>query len=57
MAAFDAEEPFPQIMSQALQRVYEANGWDVVTGGGLPGAAVRPGRADAGAAAAAPRWR
>ena len=34
-AAFDAEEPFPQIMSQALQRVYEAAGWDVVTGGGL----------------------
>ena len=33
MAAFDAEEPFPQIMSLALQRVYEANGWDVVTGG------------------------
>ncbi|WP_245690833.1 ATP-binding protein [Sinosporangium album] len=42
MAAFDAEEPFPQIMSLSLQRVYEANGWDVVTGGGLPGAAVRP---------------
>ncbi|MBB6471699.1 helicase HerA-like domain-containing protein [Sphaerisporangium rubeum] len=42
MAAFDAEEPFPQIMSLALQRVYEANGWDVVTGGGIPGAPVRP---------------
>ncbi|WP_061295145.1 ATP-binding protein [Herbidospora cretacea] len=42
MAAFDAEEPFPQIMSLALQRVYEANGWDVVTGGGIPGAAVQP---------------
>ncbi|WP_433499506.1 ATP-binding protein [Sphaerimonospora sp. CA-214678] len=42
MAAFDAEEPFPQIMSLALQRVYEANGWDVVTGGGVPGAAVQP---------------
>ena len=41
-AAFDAEEPFPQIMSQALQRVYEANGWDVVTGGGLPGALAAP---------------
>ncbi|RJL31022.1 DUF853 family protein [Bailinhaonella thermotolerans] len=41
-AAFDAEEPFPQIMSQALQRVYESNGWDVVTGAGIPGAAVRP---------------
>ncbi len=42
MAAFDAEEPFPQIMSLALQRVYEANGWDVVTGHGIPGAAVAP---------------
>ncbi|WP_433250962.1 ATP-binding protein [Streptosporangium sp. CA-135522] len=42
MAAFDAEEPFPQIMSLALQRVYEANGWDVVTGWAAPGAAVRP---------------
>jgi uncharacterized protein len=41
-AAFDAEEPFPQIMSQALQRVYEGCGWDVVTGGGVPGAHVAP---------------
>jgi DNA helicase HerA-like ATPase len=41
-AAFDAEEPFPQIMSQALQQVYEASGWDVVTGGGAPGSIVEP---------------
>ncbi|MCW2944126.1 MAG: ATPase-like protein [Actinoallomurus sp.] len=41
-AAFDAEEPFPQIMSQALQQVYEANGWDVVTGRGRPGSAIEP---------------
>lgn len=41
-AAFDAEEPFPQIMSQALQRVYEASGWDVVTGAGAPGSLVEP---------------
>lgn len=41
-AAFDAEEPFPQIIAQALQRVYEACGWDVVTGGGRPGARVPP---------------
>ena len=41
-AAFDAEKPFPQIMSQTLQRVYEENGWDVVTGGGIPGAAAAP---------------
>jgi hypothetical protein len=42
LAAFDAEEPFPQIIAQALQRVYEANGWDVVTGGALPGTAAGP---------------
>ncbi|MEU7003550.1 ATP-binding protein [Nonomuraea sp. NPDC046570] len=42
MAAFDADEPFPQIMSLALQRVYEANGWDVVTGGAVPGSKVPP---------------
>jgi uncharacterized protein len=41
-AAFAAEEPFPQIMSQALQRVYEQAGWDVVTGAGLPGAPAHP---------------
>ena len=42
LAAFDAQEPFPQIMSQALQRVYESCGWDPVSGAGRPGAAVRP---------------
>ncbi len=42
LASFDAHEPFPQIMSQALQRAYEACGWDPVTGGGLPGSAARP---------------
>jgi hypothetical protein len=42
LAAFDAREPFPQIMSQALQRVYEACGWDPVTGTGRPRAVVPP---------------
>jgi len=42
LAAFDADEPFPQIMSQALQRVYGECGWDVVTGGRVPGAAAGP---------------
>ncbi|HLX46909.1 MAG TPA: ATP-binding protein [Streptosporangiaceae bacterium] len=41
-AAFATDEPFPQIMSQALQRVYEQAGWDVVTGAGLPGAPAHP---------------
>ena len=42
LAAFAADEPFPQIMSQALQRVYADCGWDPVTGAGLPGAASGP---------------
>jgi uncharacterized protein len=42
LAAFDAREPFPQIISQALQRVYEGCGWDPVTGGGRPGAKAVP---------------
>jgi hypothetical protein len=42
LAAFDADEPFPQIMAQALQRVYEECGWDVVTGERVPGAAAEP---------------
>jgi hypothetical protein len=42
VAAFDAEEPFPQVMAQALQRVYESAGWDTVTGGGVPGSAAPP---------------
>ena len=42
LAAFDADEPFPQIMSQALERVYRDCGWDVVTGGRVPGSASGP---------------
>jgi uncharacterized protein len=42
LAAFDAHEPFPQIMSQALQRAYEECGWDPQTGTGRPEAAVPP---------------
>jgi len=42
LAAFDAREPFPQIISQALQRAYEECGWDPVTGAGRPGAPAGP---------------
>ncbi len=42
LAAFDAREPFPQIISQALQRAYEDCGWDPVTGAGRPGAPAAP---------------
>jgi uncharacterized protein len=42
LAAFEAREPFPQIISQALQRAYEDCGWDPVTGAGRPGAPAGP---------------
>jgi DNA helicase HerA-like ATPase len=42
LAAFAADEPFPQVMSQALERVYLEAGWDLVTGGRAPGAATAP---------------
>jgi hypothetical protein len=32
MAAFHADEPFPQVLSRALTACYEAAGWDLVTG-------------------------
>ncbi|RSD10349.1 ATP-binding protein [Amycolatopsis eburnea] len=32
LAAFDADEPFPQVLSQALTRCYARQGWDTVTG-------------------------
>ena len=32
LAAFEAEEPFPQVLAAALTRCYEQAGWDLVTG-------------------------
>jgi hypothetical protein len=32
LAAFQADEPFPQVLSAALTRCYEHAGWDLVTG-------------------------
>ncbi|HEV3291581.1 MAG TPA: hypothetical protein VG123_21580, partial [Streptosporangiaceae bacterium] len=32
LAAFDADEPFPQVLAAALTRCYERAGWDLVTG-------------------------
>lgn len=31
MAAFEADEPFPQVLSQALDETYRSAGWDLVT--------------------------
>ncbi|MFI0407803.1 ATP-binding protein [Actinomadura sp. 3N508] len=42
LAAFDAEEPFPQVLSAALTRCYERLGWDLALGEpSLPGASPR----------------
>ncbi|XRQ13384.1 ATP-binding protein [Actinomadura welshii] len=59
LAAFDAEEPFPQVLAAALTRCYERLGWDLALGepaadhrGRGPGAAPRyPTLADLQAAA------
>ena len=32
LAAFEADEPFPQVLAAALTRCYEQAGWDLVTG-------------------------
>jgi uncharacterized protein len=32
LAAFEADEPFPQVLAGALTRCYEKAGWDLVTG-------------------------
>jgi uncharacterized protein len=39
LAAFEADEPFPQVLAAALTRCYENAGWDMVTG-----EPVRPGQ-------------
>ena len=48
LAAFQSEEPFPQVLSAALTRVYEEAGWDLALGEPLtPGLApAYPGLAD-----------
>jgi DNA helicase HerA-like ATPase len=50
LAAFQAEEPFPQVLAAALTRCYEQAGWDMVTG---PSGVLYPGLADLQAAAMA----
>lgn len=40
LAAFQANEPFPQVLSRALTQVYVDAGWDLVTGAVRP--AVKP---------------
>jgi hypothetical protein len=40
LAAFQADEPFPQVLAAAITRCYENAGWDLVTG--QPAGAARP---------------
>ncbi|MCL2584233.1 MAG: ATP-binding protein, partial [Streptosporangiales bacterium] len=42
LAAFQADEPFPQVLAQALQRCYAEAGWDLVTGECKAGGAGYP---------------
>jgi hypothetical protein len=41
LAAFDAEEPFPQILAHALTRTYREAGWDLALSEPLPGRYAR----------------
>ncbi|MEU8800081.1 ATP-binding protein [Spirillospora sp. NPDC048819] len=42
LAAFDADEPFPQVLSAALTRCYERLGWDLALGEpSIPGSSPR----------------
>jgi DNA helicase HerA-like ATPase len=42
IASFQAEEPFPQVLSAALGRVYEEAGWDLALGEPVRGEAAYP---------------
>lgn len=43
LAAFDAEEPFPQVLAAALTRCYTDAGWDLALGEPAAGPGARPG--------------
>ena len=51
LAAFQPDEPFPQVLAAALTRCYEQAGWDLVTGEPAVAGAGYPGLADLEAAA------
>jgi hypothetical protein len=42
-ASFDAEEPFPQVLSAGLTRSYQARGWNLVTGRASDASLTAPG--------------
>jgi hypothetical protein len=51
LAAFQPDEPFPQVLAAALTRCYEQAGWDLVTGSAAADGAGYPSLADLQAAA------
>jgi uncharacterized protein len=51
LAAFQPDEPFPQVLAAALTRCYEQAGWDLVTGSPAVAGAAYPSLADLQAAA------
>jgi hypothetical protein len=53
LAAFEADEPFPQVLAAALTRCYAESGWDLVTGQPTVDGAAYPSLADLQAAAMA----
>jgi hypothetical protein len=53
LAAFAADEPFPQVLAAALTRCYEQSGWDLVSGEPTVPGAMYPGLEDLQAAALA----
>jgi hypothetical protein len=53
LAAFAADEPFPQVLAAGLTRTYEQAGWDLVSGEPTVAGAMYPGLEDLQAAALA----
>jgi uncharacterized protein len=52
LAAFDADEPFPQVLAHALTKAYDRAGWDLTIGG----PARDGGSSNGGGQQAAPRY-
>lgn len=55
LAAFEANEPFPQVLAQALSQAYRDTGWDLVTGEPRPASKPRFRQSD-GAEPTTPRY-
>jgi hypothetical protein len=56
LAAFEAEEPFPQVLAAALTRCYEQAGWDLALGEPATPGVTRRGRACGTCSRPRPPW-